>query len=221
MKMIIKRYISFVICVILFLGVVTVLNKEGQVVRGNDDKIIEEISEKLIRFHVLANSNSEEDQALKMKVKDEVIKFITPKLENSESIEESREILKENNDEIIEIATKCIIDNGYNYSVKTTLGKENFPTKVYGNITLPQGEYEAFRILIGDAEGANWWCVMFPPLCFVDVTKGQVSYEETDERMKKVLDEDEFNAVSNENSIKEEEKENITLKLKMFDLFKK
>ena len=220
MKMIIKRYISFVVSVILFLGVITVFNKEGQVVKGNNDDLVQEISEKLIRFHVLANSNSEEDQALKMKVKDEVISFIAPKLEISNSIEESREILKENNDKIIEIATQCIKDNGYDYSVKTTLGKENFPTKVYGNITLPQGEYEAFRVLIGDAEGANWWCVMFPPLCFVDVTKGQISYDETDERMKEVLDEDEFEAVSKNDTV-DEEKTKVTLKFKIFDLFNK
>lgn len=220
MKMIIKKYISFVLGVILFLGVITVLDKEGQVVKGSDDAIVQEISEKLIRFHVLANSDSEEDQALKMKVKDEVISFIAPKLENSSSIEESREILKENNDKIIEIATKCIKDNGYNYSVSTTLGKENFPTKVYGNITLPQGEYEAFRVLIGEADGANWWCVMFPPLCFVDVTKGQISYDETDERMKKVLDEDEFNAVSTSDKIADDKTE-VTLKFKIFDLFNK
>lgn len=220
MKMIIKKYISFVLGIILFLGVIAVLDKEGQVVKGSDEALVQEISEKLIRFHVLANSDSEEDQALKMKVKDEVISFIAPKLENSSSIEESREILKENNDEIIEIATKCIKDNGYNYSVSTTLGKENFPTKVYGNITLPQGEYEAFRVLIGDADGANWWCVMFPPLCFVDVTKGQISYDETDERMKKVLDEDEFNAVSTSDKVNDDKTE-VTLKLKIFDLFNK
>lgn len=220
MKMIIKKYISFVLGVILFLGIITVMDKEGQVVKGSDEALVQEISEKLIRFHVLANSDSEEDQALKMKVKDEVISFIAPKLENSSSIEESREILKENNDEIIEIATKCIKDNGYNYSVSTTLGKENFPTKVYGNITLPQGEYEAFRVLIGDADGANWWCVMFPPLCFVDVTKGQISYDETDERMKKVLDEDEFNAVSTSDKVNDDKTE-VTLKLKIFDLFNK
>lgn len=220
MKMIIKKYISFVLGVILFLGIITVMDKEGQVVKGSDEALVQEISEKLIRFHVLANSDSEEDQALKMKVKDEVISFIAPKLEHSSSIEESREILKENNDEIIKIATKCIKDNGYNYSVSTTLGKENFPTKVYGNITLPQGEYEAFRVLIGDADGANWWCVMFPPLCFVDVTKGQISYDETDERMKKVLDEDEFNAVSTSDKVNDDKTE-VTLKLKIFDLFNK
>lgn len=221
MKMIIKRYFSFVLSMILFLGVLAVLDKKGQVVKGNNnDNLVQEISEKLIRFHVLANSDSEEDQALKMKVKDEVISFIAPKLEKSNSIEESREILRENNDEIIDIATKCIKENGYNYSVSTTLGKENFPTKVYGNITLPQGEYEAFRVLIGDAEGANWWCVMFPPLCFVDVTKGQISYEETDERIKKVLDEDEFNAVSSDGTV-DDNKTNVTFKFKIFDLFNK
>lgn len=165
--------------------------------RKKVDKEIESISSKIIRFHVLANSDKEIDQKLKLKVKDEVIKFISPKLKESKSIDESRNILKKHDKEIKDIASNVIKKNGCNYSVATALAKENFPVKVYGNITLPQGSYEAYRILIGDAEGQNWWCVMFPPLCFVDITKGQVAYNETENRMKKVLTEDEYNLVDN------------------------
>lgn len=146
-----------------------------------------DINDKLIRFHVLANSDGEKDQKLKLKVRDEVLKYIAPKLKDSKSIEESRKILLNNNDKIKQIAEKVIRDNGYNYKVVTMLSKENFPVKSYGNITLPQGNYEAYRILIGEAKGQNWWCVMFPPLCFVDVTKGQIAYKETETEMKKVL----------------------------------
>ena len=171
-------------------------------VKNND--LIDSISNKIIRFHVLANSNSNEDQQLKIKVKDKIIEYIFPKLENSNSLEESREILANNEDEIIKIANECINENGYNYSVKVEFKRENFPEKVYGNISLPQGEYEAFRVLIGEASGENWWCVMFPPLCFVDETKGDVDSS----NLKEVLVDD------------NDEENNIKCKFKIVELIK-
>ena len=111
--------------------------------------------------------------------------------------QESRKIIKDNDKKIKDIAYKVIKQNGYNYNVITTLSKENFPIKTYGNITLPQGKYEAYRVIIGEGEGHNWWCVMFPPLCFVDVTKGEVANEETEENMKKVLNSAEYNSINN------------------------
>lgn len=185
-------------------------------VKNND--LIDSISSKIIRFHVLANSNSNEDQQLKIKVKDKIIEYIFPKLENSNNLEESREILANNEEEIIKIANECIKENGYNYSVKIEFKRENFPEKVYGNISLPQGEYEAFRVLIGQAAGENWWCVMFPPICFVDVTKGQVSYDETEESMKEVLTDEEFEKIRNDVIV--DETKNVKFSLKIFDLFK-
>lgn len=165
--------------------------------KTNLDVTVEEISEKLIRFHVIANSDREEDQTLKLKVRDEVLKYIQPKLKDSKSIEQSREILKNEDKKILDIANEVIKANGYNYNTESTLSKEYFPVKTYGNITLPQGEYEAYRIIIGTGEGKNWWCVMFPPICFVDITKGEVAYEETEKEMKEVLDDKEFEAVNN------------------------
>ncbi len=166
----------------------------------SDNVSIEDISGKLIRFHVIANSDSEKDQNLKLKVRDKVLEYVQPLLKDSKNIEESREILNRENEKVLEIAREVIKENGYDYSVESTLDKENFPVKTYGNITLPQGEYEAYRIIIGTGEGQNWWCVMFPPICFVDITKGEVAYEETEEEMKKVLDDEEFNMVDNTNS---------------------
>ncbi len=120
-----------------------------------------------------------------------------PKLDKSNSINESRKILKENDKEIKKIAENIINKNGYKYSVNTYLGQERFPIKTYGNITLPQGQYEAYKIVIGNGQGQNWWCVMFPPLCFVDVTKGEVSTKETEQKMKKVLKEEELKSINN------------------------
>lgn len=171
----------------------------------------EDVKDKLIRFHVLANSNSDEDQALKLKVKDNVIKYMEPILKKSESLEMTRELLKENKDKVQAIAEKIIKEEGYDYKVSIELKKENFPEKIYGNIILPQGEYEAFRILIGDYKGENWWCVMFPPLCFVDVTKGSVAYNETERRM----DEISKNKKTEENTDEEYE-----LKFKIVEVLK-
>ncbi len=204
----------------------------------SDNVSIEDISGKLIRFHVIANSDSEKDQNLKLKVRDKVLEYVQPLLKDSKNIEESREILNRENEKVLEIAREVIKENGYDYSVESTLDKENFPVKTYGNITLPQGEYEAYRIIIGTGEGQNWWCVMFPPICFVDITKGEVAYEETEEKMKKVLDDEEFNMVDNTNSenvssekieeIKEvsdaladnTEDDNIVIKFKIEDILK-
>ncbi len=168
-------------------------------ISSGDEVTIEDISSKLIRFHVIANSDGELDQELKLKVRDKVLEYIQPILKESTSLEESREILKDKNDEILAIADDVIADNGYSYKAESTLSKEYFPVKTYGNITLPQGEYEAYRIIIGSGEGQNWWCVMFPPICFVDITKGEIAYEETENEMKSVLSEKEFDSVDNTN----------------------
>jgi len=156
-----------------------------------------DIAAKLIRFHVIANSDDKIDQGLKLKVRDSVLKYISPKLLDCKSIEQSREIINNENKNIKKIAQSVIYKNGFKYSVATTLSQENFPVKTYGNITLPQGKYEAYRIIIGSGNGQNWWCVMFPPLCFVDITKGNVSYEKTESEMKEVLSDDEYSLVDN------------------------
>lgn len=166
----------------------------------------DKIKDEIIRFHVIANSDSEKDQKLKLEIRDEVIKYLEPKLAQSKSINQSRKIIKENDKKVKEIAKNVVKDKGYNYKIDSQLSKENFPEKVYGNITLPQGEYEAYRILIGDSVGQNWWCVMFPPLCFVDVTKGEVAYNETEKRMDEI--------------VQKEEKENYNLKFKFIEVLK-
>lgn len=152
----------------------------------NKNRILnyDEVKDELIRFHVIANSDSEEDQNLKLKVKNKVIDYLYPYLNASQSLEESRKIIKDNMEEVKKLAEQVIKDNNYKYGVKTELSRENFPEKSYGKITLPQGNYEAFRIIIGSGQGKNWWCVMFPPLCFVDETKAEVEYDKTEERIK-------------------------------------
>ncbi|MFL0267173.1 stage II sporulation protein R [Candidatus Clostridium radicumherbarum] len=204
-----KKFICVVIC--LFIGYSIFWS--GFSVKGlkannvNSMSLQNSIENKIIRFHVIANSDKAEDQALKLKVRDKVLEYIAPKLKTSKSIEESRQILMQNDTNIQKIADKVIKDNGYSYKSVTMLSKEDFPVKTYGNITLPQGEYEAYRIIIGNGSGQNWWCVMFPPLCFIDITKGEVSYKETEKAMKEVLSQNEYEEVDNTNSLSKDGKE--------------
>lgn len=168
----------------------------------------DDVKNTLIRFHVIANSDSNEDQNLKLDIKNKVIEYLYPLLSDSKSIDESRKILINNEDKVKEIAYEIINEEGFNYPVDVVLSKENFPQKEYGSIILPQGEYEAYRIIIGNGEGHNWWCVMFPPLCFIDITKGQVE----DEKSRNELDEE---------IEKNKNEEDIEYSFKSIELFKK
>lgn len=217
-----KKMITLGLIIVLIMSLIQWCNFNEKRVYGSETVEVDanDISDKLIRFHVLANSDSESDQKLKLKVRDEVLKYISPKLKDSNSIDESRKILLDNDGKIKQIAEQVIRNNGYKYKVVTMLSRENFPVKNYGNITLPQGNYEAYRILIGDAKGQNWWCVMFPPLCFVDITKGQLAYKETEDEMKKVLSDEQVKGLtqSSKKDEKEKDKTKIIFKFKIKEL---
>jgi len=129
-----------------------------------------EISQNVIRFHVLANSNAAEDQALKNMVRDGILNQFGSKLDPTSNIEDTRFFLQNNMTEIEAYAVQLIKNEGFNYSVQGVIDQTFFPTRKYGNMAFPAGEYEALRIIIGEGQGDNWWCVMFPPLCYVDGT---------------------------------------------------
>ena len=173
--------------------------------------------DKLIRFHVIANSDSDKDQKLKLKVRDEVISYLQPKLENSNSIEESEKIIKNEYKTLENISKKVISKNGYNYTVKVGLEYSNFPAKQYSSVVLPAGKYKALRIIIGEGKGKNWWCVMFPPLCFVDDQNGIID-EKTDKKLKEVLTEEEYDLImaKNKSVVK-----NLEFKFKIKEVFQK
>ena len=161
-----------------------------------------DIADSVFRLHVIANSDSAEDQNLKYIVRDKVIEYMSSISQNASSKEDVIEIAKANLDKIQAIASQTIRENGYTYSVNVEVGNFSFPSKRYGDITLPPGYYDALRIKIGEAEGQNWWCVMFPPLCFVDVTSGVVP-DESKEIMKENLSKEEFDLISkNSNEVK-------------------
>jgi len=158
-------------------------------------EVQEDIAKNIIRFHVRANSDSEFDQTLKLKVKDAVVSEMEPLLAASSSIDESRQIIEENKESIINRAKEVLQQEGTDYEVCAYFEKSYFPMKAYGDITFPPGEYEAFRIDIGEAAGKNWWCVLYPPLCFVEAAHG-VLPEESKDKLKNVLTEEEYNIVS-------------------------
>jgi len=124
----------------------------------------------IIRFHIRANSDKEEDQDLKLKVRDEILKEMKEKFQGIKDIAESRRIIKDNMEEMKKITERIVAREGKDYEVNITLGEDNFPTRKYGNLVLPAGAYETLLITLGEGRGKNWWCVMFPPLCFVDIT---------------------------------------------------
>ena len=171
------------------------------------------LSDNIFRLHVLANSNSKEDQELKYKVRDELIKYMNNLCKNITSKEEAIKIAQKNIENFKKIAKKTITSSGYSYDVNLEIGNFNFPTKKYGDISFPSGSYDALRVKIGKAKGENWWCVMFPPLCFIDITSGIVP-DDSKTLLKENMSEEEFALISKNNLNKE-----ITFKFKLLELF--
>ncbi|MBE3592113.1 MAG: stage II sporulation protein R [Thermoanaerobacter sp.] len=157
----------------------------------------EDLSRKLIRFHVIANSDSEEDQELKLKVRDAILVDLTPKFEKVKDVKDSERIIKQSIEEIKKVAEEVIRKEGKNYDVKVAYGTFDFPTRYYGVLTLPAGNYNALKVVIGNGEGKNWWCVIFPPLCFIDVTHGFTDTQ-TAEEVAKYLSQDEMKLIEKE-----------------------
>ena len=150
--------VFFTICsVLLFLGTLPV---HGEA----------EVYDSVVRLHVLANSDSEEDQALKLKVRDALLEKTAPLLSSCSSREEACEALKAHTDELKQIAEEVIRAEGYDYPVTILLGEEEYPEKNYDSICFPSGKYTSLRVCIGNAEGQNWWCCLFPPLCLGNST---------------------------------------------------
>ena len=125
----------------------------------------QELADKVVRLHILANSDSEEDQALKLQVRDVVLTRAEELLRASDGRGEAEVMLREHLRELTQVAQTAIAENGYGYSVRTELANTVFPTREYEDFSLPAGNYLALRVIIGEGGGKNWWCVVFPPLC--------------------------------------------------------
>ncbi|MCL2382773.1 MAG: stage II sporulation protein R [Oscillospiraceae bacterium] len=162
--------------------------------------ISDSISNSLFRLHVVSNSPSSEDQHLKYLVRDNILQYIN---EHSDDFSCKDDILlfaNNNIDEIQRIANNTLYSNGSAHSANVQVGNFRFPTKQYGEITLPPGFYDALKVEIGDAVGSNWWCVMFPPLCFVDISSGVVVPDSSRDFMKDNLSEEEYRLISHDSA---------------------
>lgn len=197
-------------CLLLLVGIISIVSLNSLTAR-NSYNIQKGIAEEVIRFHVVANSNSKQDQELKLNIKDYVTKELEPLLKDINSVNGARDVLEDNISSIESMANEIIYKNGFDYSAKASLEYDYFPLKVYGDIALPPGEYETVRIDIGSASGRNWWCIMFPPLCFVDSTHSIVP-ESSKEQLSDVLTEEEYDELL----ISEDDEVNVEIKFKIF-----
>ena len=167
------------------------------------------LSNKVLRLHILANSNSTFDQELKLKVRDEVVNYLTPLLKNSSNLSETKKIISTNINSINTIAQN-VVSKYSNYKTNISLSTSNFPTKQYGNISFPAGNYEALKITIGEGTGNNWWCVMFPPLCFTNSSAG-VFDDSSEKKLQASLSSEEYYMVNNY------EKPDVKIKFKLLE----
>ena len=170
-----------------------------------------DIQNSVFRLHVIANSDSTEDQNLKYKVRDTLIEYMNSISKDITSKEEAINIAIKHKNEFYNIAKNVVLDNGFDYNINVEIGNFSFPTKTYGDISLPSGFYDALKVEIGKASGQNWWCVMFPSLCFVDVSEGIVP-EDSKEDLQKNLQEEEYKLISSDTL-------EFKLKFKLVELF--
>lgn len=171
-----------------------------------------DIAQSVFRLHVIANSNSDEDQNLKYKVRDNLLKYMNNLCSNCTSKKEAIEIVTIHQEEFKNIALQTLHSEGYSYNVNIEIGNFEFPTKQYGDISLPAGFYDALKVEIGEAKGRNWWCVMFPSLCFVDISSGIVP-DESKEELKNNLSDEEYSLISNDSDY------GIKFKFKLLEMF--
>ncbi len=170
------------------------------------------IYDSVIRLHVLANSNSNEDQELKLKVRDKIVALTSSMFRDCKDIDSARAIANQNKDILLEAATHTVRQNGYNYDVDIQMNTEAYPVRYYGDFVFPAGEYFSVRIGIGKAEGKNWWCVLFPPMC-------SSSYVNSTEEDMKLLQDYGFDEELTNSLLNNKPKTKI--KFRLFDLFRR
>lgn len=196
------------ICLLLFISGICFM-KFITITHAN--QLQENIANEVIRFHVVANSDTNIDQSIKMVIKEQLTKTLSPNLKEANTIHQARSIIESSLLTLEEVSNQILEEHGYSYTAKASLEKGYFPLKVYGDLSLPPGEYEAIRIELGKAEGQNWWCIMFPPLCFIDSTYTIVP-DESKSQLKEVLSEEEYESLFTSKEIK------VKVKFKLFEL---
>ena len=182
-----KKVKHLLLVLVLLITAVCILNVYS-------NHVMEDLKGNLVRLHVVASSDNADDQDLKLSVRDGVVEYTNKILESCESSQEAYKVLDNNLNEIERIARDTVRSKGYEYDVDVSLGIFEFPTKDYGNIILPNGEYTSLKITIGEGLGQNWWCVLFPPLCFVNANvNAAINEPDADNNTEEEVDENEIN----------------------------
>ncbi|MDM5292400.1 stage II sporulation protein R [Peribacillus simplex] len=164
------KHLAIIYLLILTIGtIVSIYMPKAEMVGAEETMVI---PDEAIRLRILANSDTEEDQSVKRLIRDEVNKDITKWVEELTSLDDARDVITSHLPDIQATAEAVIKEHGLEQSVKVDFGQAEFPTKLYGQYLYPAGDYEAVIITLGEGEGANWWCVLFPPLCFLDFSNG-------------------------------------------------
>lgn len=198
---------GIILFLLLLLYIFICANNYVQAVSSN-------ISDSVFRLHIIANSDTVEDQNLKYKVRDKLLNYMNSLCTNITSKEEAILTVENHKEDFKNIALEVIHEEGFNYSVNINIGNFKFPTKTYGDISLPAGLYDALRVEIGNASGQNWWCVMFPSLCFIDISSGIIE-EDSKELLEDSLSKESYMVVSdNSNTI-------VKFKFKILEFFGK
>ena len=170
-------------------------------VEAKANAVQEKLSGEVFRFHVIANSDSEEDQELKMKVKEAVVAYMRETLSGAENAAEAKAWAIRHKEELVRVSEEVLRAEGCSDKVTAEVVRCEFPDKTYGDITFPAGWYDALRIRIGKAQGHNWWCVLYPNLCFMDSVHAVVP-KEGKEELRSVLTDEEYAMIVKGTSVK-------------------
>ena len=190
-----ERYMILVLSLLLAALVTwVVMWRSGMAAEG---RMQEHLAEEVLRFHILANSDSEEDQTLKLTVRDGILDFLEGEMPETLDVRETVRWIRRHADELEDVGREIVSKEGYDYPVHAAVTTCWFPDRTYGDMTFPAGNYEALRIELGDAKGHNWWCVLYPSLCFLDAANAVVP-EEGKQKLQNVLTEEEYAQITTE-----------------------
>lgn len=205
-----KLNFIFILTILVFIYIALLSFNYSKAVSSN-------LSDSVFRLHIIANSDSSADQELKLKVRDNIINYMNTLTSSSSDKKDVISMVNNHLDSFKEIALNTIKGNGYNYDVNIEIGNFHFPTKSYGDISFPAGNYNALKIEIGDAIGQNWWCVLFPPLCFVNSSTGVVP-DDSKNTLKENINSESYEIISEGNNSNDNTSD-IKIKFKIIEFF--
>ncbi len=205
-----KLNFIFILTILVFIYIALLSFNYSKAISSN-------LSDSVFRLHIIANSDSSADQELKLKVRDKIIEYMNTLTSNSSDKKDVISIVNNHLDSFKEIALNTIKENGYNYDVNIEIGNFHFPTKSYGDISFPASNYDALKIEIGDAIGQNWWCVLFPPLCFVNSSTGVVP-DDSKNTLKENINSESYEIISEGNNSNDNTSD-IKIKFKIIEFF--